>query len=169
LNRHVVIDVETTGFSPTKGDRIVEIAAVAVERGRIVNEFSSLISIGKPIPYHAQKVHGISDRMLVGQPSAQEVMPLFHEFAAGAVVVGHNVGFDVGFVRHELARLELFFPNQTICTLELSRRRYPGLPDHKLATVARHVLGELPMHGRLHRALDDARLTAQLWLQITHN
>lgn len=162
---HVVMDVETTGLSPQRGGRIVEIAAIAVEEGLVVAEFSSLVSIDRPIPLPAQRIHGITNLMLVGQPAAESVMPRFLDFAAGSVVVGHNIQFDVNFVRHELARLGFRFDNRTICTLKMSRKCFPMLPDHKLSTVARHVFGRSPA-GHSHRALEDARLTARLWMAM---
>jgi len=166
MARHVIFDVETTGFSPSRGDRVIEIGAVAVEGGVVVAEFSSLIDAGRRIPLQAQRVHGISNAMLAGQPFPEEVFPRFHEFVSGAVLVGHNVRFDVDFVRHEFGRLGLGLNNHVLCTLELSRRHFPLLPNHRLETVARNILGGLPEVMTLHRALDDARLTARVWLAM---
>lgn len=164
--RYVIVDVETTGLLPARGDRVIEIGAVAVEGGVIIAEFNSLINVGRSVPIQAQRVHGINNAMLTGQPSPKDVFPRFYEFVSGAVIIGHNARFDIDFLRHELGRLGLGLNNHLICTLELSRRLLPHLPDHRLETVARHLLGSLPEGMKLHRALDDARLTAQVWLAM---
>ena len=166
IDRSIVIDLETTGFSPQRGDRVIEIGAVVVERGELVDEFQTLIQVPRSIPWQASRVHGITDQMLAGQPLPEEVFPALRDFIGGSVLVAHNAPFDLPFLRHEFGRLGLGLPNRHCCTLELARRRLPHLPDHRLATVARHLLGDVPDDLRLHRALDDARLTAQVWLAM---
>lgn len=165
----VVVDVETTGLSPHRGDRVIEIGAVAIVEGKIVGEFHSLVNAGRRIPSFVQRVHGITDDMLVGQPRPDEVMPRFREFITNAVLVAHNARFDTGFLRHEFGRLGLLLVNRTVCTLQMSRRRFPHLPNHRLETVARHLFGGLPEDGLLHRALADARLTARVWMEMRRN
>jgi len=81
-------------------------------------------------------------------------------------LVAHNAKFDVKFLRYELSRLGRRLSNRSICTLKLSKKRFPELPNHTLGTVARHVLGEVPPDLQRHRALDDARLTARVWLAM---
>jgi DNA polymerase-3 subunit epsilon len=163
----VAIDVETTGLSFFAGDRIIEIGAVLVEEGRIVSEFDQLIHTLRPISHSAQRVHGIGNRMLQGKPAPEEVIPRFCQWAGSQPVIAHNARFDLGFIRQECSRLGLHFPNRFSCTLTLARRRLPGLPNHRLETVARHLLGELPAEITLHRALADACLVAQIWLAMT--
>lgn len=164
--RYVCVDVETSGLSAARGDRVIEIGAVLVEDNRITNEFGTLIDAGCAIHWAAQRVHGISAAMLRGQPGPEEAWTGFMEFIADATLVAHNARFDTGFIRHELARMGIGLANQSICTVELSRRLYPRLPSHRLETVARHVLGEIPADCRLHRALGDARLLARMWVKM---
>ncbi len=164
--RYIVVDVETTGMSPSRGDRVIEIGAVAVEEGRLAAEFSSLIRTGHPIHWAAQKVHGISDAMLRDAPGPGDVWPEFARFIGSSALIAHNASFDLGFLRHEFSRIGLGLSNPHHCTLALSRRRLPHLPNHRLETVARHLLGEVPDDCRLHRALDDARLAARVWLAM---
>jgi len=166
IDRSIVIDLETTGFSPHRGDRVIEIGAVAVERGELVDEFQTLIQVPRSIPWQASRVHGITDQMLAGQPLPEEAFPALRDFMGGSVLVAHNARFDLPFLRHEFGRLGLGLSNRYVCTLELARRCLPRLPDHRLATVARHLLSDLPDDLRLHRALGDARLTAQVWLAM---
>jgi DNA polymerase-3 subunit epsilon len=164
--RHVVFDCETTGLWPRRGHRIIEIGAVAVENGTIASEFASLIDAGARIPPEVQAIHGITPDMLEGQPKPEQALPLFDDFIRDSVLVAHNAAFDVGFLRHEFARLKIALPHRHFCTLELSRRRLPRLADHTLETVYRHLFPEAPLLRQSHRALDDARLTAQIWLKL---
>ncbi|MBE0597472.1 MAG: 3'-5' exonuclease [Desulfuromonadales bacterium] len=165
VDRWVVVDVETTGLSPGR-DRIIEIGAVAGEGGKITGEFHTLIDAGCPIHWRAQQVHGISSRMLQGQPKPAVVYPEFHRFLGDCSLIAHNAPFDVSFLRHELGLFGYGLTSACHCTLRLCRRHYPGLPNHRLETVARHLFGELPADVRLHRALADARLTARVWLAV---
>ena len=165
VSHHVVVDVETTGLSAVR-DRVIEIGAVLIEGAQIVAEYATLIEVDVPIHWAAQQVHGISREMLRGQPVPEEVWPDFAGFVGESSVVGHNVRFDLDFIRRELGRCGLSLNNRSHCTVQLARKRLPHLPNHRLETVARHLLGELPEECRLHRALDDARLTARVWLEL---
>ena len=165
--RYIVLDLETTGFSPARGDRIIEIGAVVFENGAPAAEFHTFIDPGRPIPAAARRVHGITDAMVRGQPPPQAVLPRFHEFLGNAVLVGHNAVFDLNFLRHEFGRLGLGLPNPHQCTLKLCRQRFPHLPNHRLETVAQHLFGPIPAGTNLHRALDDARLTAKVWMAMS--
>ncbi len=164
--RTVIVDVETTGWSVRTGGRVIEIGAVAVEGELIVGELSTLINTGTPIHWGAQKVHGISSFMLRGKPTPEDAWPSFLDFFADSPLVAHNSPFDSGFIRHELSLLGLHLPNHWHCTVRLARKCLPHLPNHKLETVARHLLGEIPTECRLHRALDDARITAKIWMEL---
>jgi DNA polymerase-3 subunit epsilon len=167
--RQVVIDVETTGLSPRHGHRVIEIGAVAVEHGVIVEEFSTLIDAGVPVPYAVQAIHGITDEMLEGQPAPEEAMPLFDRFIRDSVLVAHNAPFDIRFLRHEFARLGMGLPHRCLCTLETSRRRLPRLRDHKLETVYLHLCPDATFIRQSHRALNDARMTARIWLKLSNS
>lgn len=166
MDRFIVLDLETTGLSPAKGDRVIEIGAVAIEDGEIISEFGTLIYIEKKIPWHARRVHGITDAMLIGKPPPEEVFPELHRFISGSAIIAHNARFDIGFINAEFTRFNLSLNNKTFCTLQAARRLYPHLPNHRLETVARHLLRDLPENLRLHRALDDARLTAKVWMEM---
>jgi len=163
MPREVVLDVETSGLSPARGDRVIEIGAVALQGGRIVAEFSTLIEVDCSIHWAAERVHGINRRMLRGQPAPPQAWPAFLSFADDAPLIAHNASFDAGFLRAELERLGLALRNPVRCSLQASRHRFPRLANHRLETVARHVLGEIPADCRLHRALGDARLLARVW------
>ena len=165
-NRYVVFDVETTGFNPQRGARVIEIGAVIVADGNIISEFQSLINCGKVVSRQAKEVHGITDRMLFGQPAPEEIFPYFHKFISGSTLVAHNAVFDISFLRYEFSRLGIGINNGYLCTMKMSRKMFPDLPNHKLHTVAKHALGDLPPEIHRHRALDDAKLTAMVWLEM---
>ena len=168
-NRHVALDVETTGFSPQNGDRVIEIGAVAIEDQIIVDEFSSFIDVDKMIPWQVRQVHGITNEMLEGEPKPDDVWSEFYEFIAGSILVAHNASFDIGFLRHEFALLGMSLNNRSLCTLKMSRKLYPHLPNHKLETVSRYLLGESCEQMHMHRALDDARLAGMIWIEMGKN
>lgn len=165
-SRHVVVDVETSGLSPQRGARVIEVGAVALARGEVVDEFSSLIRVGCTIHPAAGSVHGITAAMLRGAPGPEKVWRDFLAFVGRSVLIAHNAPFDLRFIRHELALLGLPLANRSHCTLRLSRSRFPHLLSHRLEALARHLLGGVPDECRLHRALGDARLTARVWLAM---
>lgn len=165
MTRHIVVDVETTGLLPARGHRIIEIGAVAVVGDEMRDEFQSLIRTDAAITKAAQKVHGITMDMLMGQPEAKDVIATFKDFIGVSNLVAHNATFDVEFLRREFMRAGMGFVWRSRCTLRMSRKIFPNLPDFKLATVARHLNISVDDTQR-HRALNDARLTAQVWIAL---
>jgi DNA polymerase-3 subunit epsilon len=164
--RTIAVDVETSGLSVQRGGRVIEVGAVALEGGTIVAEFDTLIDTGALIHYGAYRVHGISEEMLYGKPLPEEVWGSFREFAGDAPLVAHNAPFDRSFVRHELGLIGVDLPNRWHCTVRLARQKLPQLPNHRLDTVYRYLFGSLPASVQRHRALDDARLAARVWVAL---
>ena len=162
----IVIDVETTGMFASRGGRVIEVGAVAVGENGANGEFHTLIDPDVSISLSAQRVHGITNEMLKGMPQPEEVFAGFHRFIGGSCLVAHNVSFDITFLRYEFSRLGLSFNNSCQCTLAMSRKRFPSLRNHKLGTVYRHLFGTIPEGTRQHRALDDARMTARIWMEM---
>jgi DNA polymerase-3 subunit epsilon len=162
----VAFDVETTGLSPHRGHRVIEIGAVRIVNGAFAEEFNSLIDCGGSISMSAQRIHGITPTMLHGQPPPAVAFAAFRDFIGQAPLVAHNASFDMSFLRHEFGRLGWPLPNRFLCTLEACRRRLRVLPDYRLETVARHLFGQLPAGSRQHRAIDDARLVARVWVAL---
>jgi DNA polymerase-3 subunit epsilon len=165
--RLVVFDFETTGLSPASGERVIEIGAVALVGGEPQAEFHSLVATERKIHWAARKVHGISSAKLSGAPDPGEVFSRFYRFIADSPLVAHNFAFDQRFLVAELNRAGLPSEFSGFCTLKLARTLYPDLSSYRLEDLGRHLLGARALHGRcLHRALDDARLTAEIWLKI---
>jgi len=166
MSRLVFIDVETTGLDHRKGHRIIEVGAVVMENNQAVSEYQSLIYVDVAIPRHISKIHGITSNMLVGQPTPEQIYPAFKEFISDSLLVAHNSDFDIGFLRSEFSRLNLRLQNPSICTLKISRRRYPRLPNYKLETLYRRLVGPVPPDAQRHRALADARMVAAVWMAM---
>lgn len=160
-DRFVVFDIETTGFNKEE-DEIIEIGAVMVEGGQIVDEFSRFIRPSRPIPTRITELTSITDDMVKDAESIEVVLPAFLEWAAGSVFVAHNASFDTGFINNKAAKLKLSLPVYTIVdTLELSRGLFE-LRRYTLDSVAKHLGVSLENH---HRAVDDAKATAEIYIR----
>jgi len=164
--RYVALDFETTGLSPRNDHRIIEIGAVSIEGNCITEKFESLVSVERKISQKVQRIHGISNEMLVNQPKFEDIFPQLRCFLKDSIIIAHNARFDMNFLRHEAERLSETLINRYICTMEMSRKRYPGLPNYNLDTVYRHLFGEIATDILRHRALDDARMAARIWMEM---
>lgn len=165
-----VIDFETTGMGPGQGARATEIAVVLLRDGCIVDRYASLMHSGVRVPPFIEQLTGISNRMLASAPPAAQVMREVAGFTRGCALVAHNASFDRSFwqAEHALAGVDAVVQQTPFaCTLLLSRRLYPEVPDHRLGTLARWH-GITPT-GRAHRALADAEMAAGLWLRIVRD
>jgi len=160
----VVLDFETTGLSPQYGDRAIEIGAVLVEHGVIVDRFQKLMNPGFRISSFIEGYTGITNEMLKGQPCCEEVMAEFSGFIAGRNIVAHNASFDRRFLDFELKRAKRVYEGACCCSLLVSRRIYQDSPNHRLQTLVTHA--GIPETGSFHRALADAEMTAQLWMSM---
>ncbi len=155
----VIFDTETTGLSAKK-DRIVELGAVKVRNGKVLEEKSWLINPQRPIPYYAERVHGISDEMVADSPAFKEIYPDFLSFIGDAVLVAHNAPFDIRFVEAEVSRAGFDQPaNDVIDSLRLFRNWFPDSDSHSLSSMADYV--ELPKDPN-HRAVMDALVVAMI-------
>ena len=149
----VVFDIETTGLNAYT-EKITEIGAVKIRNGKVIDEYSSFVNPGKPIPKKIVELTGITDEMVKDAPDIEKVLPEFLEFVKDSVVVAHNASFDLGFIRHN-CRVLGYKPDFTVIdTLELSRQMFSQLKRHRLNDVAKHLGVSLENH---HRALDDAK------------
>jgi len=166
-NRFSIIDFETTGRSASNGDRIIEVGAVIVERNKIVDQYQSLVNPGKTIPFFIETLTGITNQMVVKAPSASSVIPELFQFIKHTTPVAHNASFDSMFLHSELERAGILLNFEFVCTLLLSKRLYPSLENKKLVTLAKHH--GIKFQGKGHRALADAKVTAELFIQITND
>jgi DNA polymerase III epsilon subunit family exonuclease len=161
---YLALDFETTGLDSTIG-RVVEIGAIRFSLGDdgFFEEASlaCLVDPGMPIPHHARSIHGISNQDVEGAPSFGEVAPSLLALAQGAVIVAHNVRFDLSFLDAELSRVGIVRPeSKAEDTVLLSKRAFPGRASYRLGAIA----SALGIHsGSSHRALDDARTCMLLY------
>ncbi|MBE0068056.1 PolC-type DNA polymerase III [Thermoanaerobacterium thermosaccharolyticum] len=157
----VVFDIETTGLSSIN-DSIIEIGAVKIKDCQIVDTFETFVNPQIHISNFITKLTGITDDMVKRYPSIDEVLPKFLEFIKGSTLVAHNANFDVTFIKTKAKNLGIEVDNPVLDTLELSRHMYENLKNYKLDTVAQHLGVSLENH---HRAVDDARATAEIFLK----
>ena len=158
----VVFDVETTGFS-ARNDKITEIGAVKIVDGKIVDRFSQLINPEKEIPPRVVEITGITQALVADCPTIEEVLPDFVDFIGDAVLVAHNAGFDIGFMRANYGRMGFELNNAVIDTLEFSRNIFKEFKNHKLGTIAKNLNVSLE---NAHRAVHDAEATAEVFLKM---
>lgn len=155
-----IVDVETTGGGPATNS-LTEIAGAKFRGGECLGTFATLVDPNDAIPPFITALTGITDEMVRGAPSVPGVLPSFVEFVRGAVLVGHNVSFDLSFLNAALERNErLPLDNLVVDTLALARRLAPEeIPNCRLSTLAAAMELE---HRPAHRALDDVMATADL-------
>ena len=158
----VVFDIETTGFSAAE-DRIIEIGAVKITDGAIVDRFSTFVNPEVPIPFEIQQLTHITDDMVLGAPKIEEALPAFLDFVGESALVAHNAGFDVGFIEQNCVRLGRSRTFTSVDTVGLARVLLPTLSKYKLNIVAKALNISLENH---HRAVDDAAATAEIYVKF---
>ncbi|MFG6335229.1 MAG: PolC-type DNA polymerase III [Lachnospiraceae bacterium] len=158
----VVFDIETTGFSPTK-NRIIEIGAVKVSEGKIVDRFSTFVDPLTPIPFEIEKLTGITDDMVMGAEQIDVVLPRFLEFCEGCILVAHNARFDMSFIMENCDRQGISHDFTYVDTVGIARIFLPGQKKHTLDAVVKALGVSLENH---HRAVDDAEATAEIFVKL---
>lgn len=159
---YTVVDIETTGLSPAKNN-IIEISALKVRNNEITEEFSQLIKPSNPIGRFITSLTGITNEMVEFAPSVEKVLPHFTNFISDDIILGHNIRFDINFIRTNLKKSG-FQPisNKTIDTMLIARRRCK-LKSHSLKNLALHY--NLSTEGH-HRALNDCIITHKVYQNI---
>ncbi len=158
----IVMDFETTGLNPF-ADRIIEIGAVKVDQGQVVDTFSMLIDPEMPLPAKTIQITGIQDFMLKGQPKAAEALPKLMAFIGDNALAAHNASFDTAFLKAELNRLGQGYDLPEIDTLAFAQKLYPSLKRYNLNALCKH-LGVVLKNA--HRAVHDASATAQCLIMM---
>ena len=159
---YVVFDIETTGFSPINNN-IIEIGAVKVSGGRIIDKFSTFVNPKEPIPFRIEQLTGINDSDVVGAPVIDDILPEFMEFSKGCVMVAHNAEFDMSFIMKNCEKLGIEYDFTYVDTVPLARLLLPTLAKYKLDNVAKALNISLENH---HRAVDDAGCTAEIFVKF---
>lgn len=161
-NSYVVFDIETTGLSSRK-DKITEIGAVKIVDGVIVDRFSQLINPEMEIPQVVVELTGISNSKVENEPTIEEIIPKFFDFAKDSVLVAHNAKFDISFIRREYANNNLEFNHPILDTLILARAIMTDMKRFNLGTLCKNL--GVSLIGA-HRAVNDAEATAAMFIKL---
>ena len=149
----VFVDIETTGGSP-RNSRVIEVAAMRYEQGRVVQQFSSFVNPGTHVPETITRITGIRTDDVADAPTFDDIADELLELCEGAVFIAHNVRFDYSFLRAEFERIGSAFSPKLLCTVRLSRALYPSAPRHSLESIIhRHAI----QTAQRHRALADTQ------------
>ena len=160
---YVVFDLETTGLSAVY-DSIIEIGAVKMHQGQVIDRFESFMDPGHPLSAFTTELTGISDADVQGAPDVETVLKQFWEFCQGSILVAHNASFDMGFINHVYKQMGKGpIPCPTIDTLELSRLVNPDLRAHGLKVLTKRYQINLEQH---HRAVYDSEATGYLLFKL---
>ncbi|AHX04352.1 DNA polymerase III subunit epsilon [Ehrlichia japonica] len=165
--REVVLDTETTGLDSDGGDRIIEIGCVElVDRVFTGKIFHKYINPERDIPYYATKIHGITIDMLKDKPRFSEIADEFLEFIDNSVLVIHNAGFDIKFIKMELDKVQKNYDSefQVVDTLILARKKFPGVSSTLDALCRRFNISL--QDRKFHGALLDATLLGKVYVQL---
>lgn len=163
LENYVMLDIETTGFSPIN-DRIIELAALKVVNNNVVDTFQTLVDPQCEISPHITGLTGIDNSMVDNKPCIEGVLPSFIDFVGENIILGHNVSFDINFIYDNWARhFGMQFSNDYQDTLTISRRLFPNLSSHRLNfLIAQFNI----VNESAHRALSDCYATYELYNYI---
>ena len=165
--REIVLDTETTGLDPLRGDRLVEIGCVEIfNRMPTGHTFHRYLNPERDMPAEAYAVHGLSTEFLAGKPRFAEVVKEFLEFIADAPLVIHNASFDIGFINAELDRLKraAIARDRLVDTLLLARRKHPGVSNRLDDLCSRYAIDN--SRRTKHGALLDAELLAEVYIDL---
>ncbi|NMA82377.1 MAG: DUF3072 domain-containing protein [Epulopiscium sp.] len=162
FDQFVVFDLETTGCNPER-DQIIEIGAIKVKKGQIVSEYQQLVHPQMAIPSHITEITGITNEMVYEQPHIHEVLPEFLVFCESDYILGHNILFDYKFIKYNVLRHQYTFEKKAFDTLKIARNFLKHLPSRSLGAICEYYSID---HLHAHRALDDARVTYEVFLKL---
>ncbi|MFA5902069.1 MAG: DNA polymerase III subunit epsilon [Hyphomicrobium sp.] len=165
--REIILDTETTGLDPMRGDRLVEIGCIElINRIPTGREYHCFINPERDVPAEAERVHGITTAFLRDKPKFAEVASDFLAFIAEDGLVIHNAAFDIGFLNFELSRVALgkIAMDRVTCTLQLAKRRHPAGPNNLDALCKRYGIDNTKRTK--HGALVDSLLLAEVYIEL---
>jgi DNA polymerase-3 subunit alpha (Gram-positive type) len=164
INSYVAFDVETTGLNP-KYEKIIEIGAIKVRDGEIIDTFNTFVNPAKSLPNRIVELTGIQNSDLVDAPYIEEVIEKFIEFVGDDVLLGHNLIFDYSFIKKAAVNHKLTFDKSGIDTLRIARRFLTNLESRRLGVLCDYY----NIHLDAHRALNDAIATHKLYLKLVND
>lgn len=160
LKDYIVIDTETTGLSHYSNE-IIEIAAIRIENGKIIDQYQTLVKPHNVISPNITRITGITNEMVKNSPDILDVLPDFFKFIGDSPLIGHNITFDLRFLN---SYLEENLTNSLADTMLIARKKLPNLDNHKLETIVRHL--NITDHQD-HRALSDCNITNKVYEQLS--
>ena len=164
LNHDIVaFDFETTGLDVNAGDKIIEIGAVKIHKGKIKEKFMSFVDPEMHIPEESTKIHGIVDKDVAGAPKYYQMIPDFYKFTRNCVLVGHNISFDYGFLNKFAKDCKYNFDNDMLDTYHIAMKEVKGVKNYKLGTICEKLGVVL---DNAHRAVFDALATAEVLIKL---
>jgi len=166
-NSLVILDFETTGLSPSMGDRAIEIGAVRIRDGKVIDSFQELMDPGFLVDAFIEGYTGITNDMLAEARTCEKVMKDFADYIGDDNLVAHNASFDKRFLDSEFEEIDHSYSGKFVCSMLLARRIYQDAPNHQLGTLVDYK--NIPSDGNFHRALYDAEMTAQLWMRMLND
>lgn len=156
---YVSLDIETTGLNPIN-DKIMEVGAVKIEKGQIIDSFSVLINPGVSIPYEITKLTGLYQSDVEYEPYFASIADSLYDFIKGYIILGQNIKFDLSFLYHNFKTCGIELDNDYIDLLTISRKLSPELESHRLGRVAQHLCVS---YEGAHRAINDALITEKCY------
>ena len=156
---YCVLDLETTGFSATT-EKITEVGIMKVKDGKVLEEFSTFVNPEKHIPQRVTEVTNITDEMVKDAETIDKVFPKILKFIEGSVLVAHNAGFDIGFLKQNAKKLGYEFDYTYVDTLSLAKDLFPNYKKYKLGKIAENLGIKVEV---AHRALDDVDTTVKVF------
>lgn len=164
ITSFVCFDIETTGLNPVE-DKIIEIGAMKVKDGKVIERFSQLINPMLKLSSTIVKLTGITDSMLKHAEQEQVVVKRFLDFVEDNIIIGHNIQFDYSFIKVAAGRLHLPFEKKGIDTLYLCKKLHPELKSKSLENMCKHynIINE-----HAHRAYDDVKATTMLYVNLVN-
>jgi len=162
---YTVFDTETTGLEPSAGDEIIQIGATRIVNGRLLRgeSIDRIIDPRRPLRPEGIPIHGITEEMVAGQPTIDQVLPAFHAFSEDTVLVAHNAAFDMRFLQIKEEATGICFRQPVLDTLLLSAVIHPNQESHKLEAICERL--GINVIGR-HTALGDAIVTGEVFLKM---
>lgn len=158
---YAVVDLETTGHSPVKGDRIIQLAIVFITNGEIGDKYVRFVNPGQKIPAFIRQLTGIADEDVVDAPYFEDIAEEVARLLEGTVFIAHNTDFDLSFLQSEFSRCGIRkWVGKKMDTVELAKIMYPSATSYRLQDIAEDL--GIPL-AAAHRADDDAAATAKLF------
>lgn len=165
--REIVLDTETTGLSPEKGDRVVEIGCVElINHVPSQNTFQVYLNPERDMDEGAQKIHGLTNEFLIDKPRFEEIAEDFISYIGNSKIIAHNASFDINFLNSELARVnkDKIPEERVVDTLKIAREKFPGARNSLDALCKRFLIDN--SNRKLHGALLDSELLAEVYLEL---